>query len=450
MAQASISKRTVDAAAAGPKDSFLWDSELRGFGLKVTPSGSKIYIYQYRIARPGEAERTTMKRFTIGKHGNLTPDQARKRARELAVMVEQGIDPRQHELDTFAAADEARRQADEQSRRDTDLAFENVVTQWLAEYEIGRRPRSYEQARLVINKHLMPRLRGIPLPDITRPTIQSIIDGIPARQQALRRTVYAYASIFFGWALRHGDIAENPLANMAKPKAVKPRDRVLSDDELKSIWKAAGALRQPLGAFYRTLLLTGQRREEVAGMDWSELDRSTATWIIPAGRTKNGVANIVPLSALVLDEIDQLSLAAQVKAEAQQPDAQCWPKSGPVITIRGHTALSSFSKAKIALDAELAKLSEDAPAPSPWRVHDLRRTLATGLQRLGVRFEVTEAVLNHVSGAKGGVAGIYQKHDWKEEKRAALNAWAKHVADLLEPDEQGNVVSIDTAKKLPG
>lgn len=447
MAKTSISKRTVDAAKSGAKDSFLWDDDVAGFGLKVTPSGGKIYIYQYRIARPGEAERTTMKRLTIGKHGSLTPDQARKRAKELAALVQQGTDPRQLELDTLAAADDAKRKAEEQMRRDTDLAFENVVGQWLAEYEVGRRPRSYEQAKLVFNKHLLPHLRGKPLPSITRPAMQAIIDRIPAQQQALRRTVYAYASIFFGWALQHGDITENPLANMAKPKAVKPRDRVLSDDEVKSIWQATAALKSPLGAFYRVLLLTGQRREEVAGMSWDELDRSTATWTIPAGRTKNGVASIVPLSPLAIAEIDALSLIAQIKAEAREPDAQCWPKAGPVMTIRGGIALSSFSKAKLALDAELENVRGTGDPISPWRVHDLRRTLATGLQRLGVRFEVTEAVLNHVSGAKGGVAGIYQKHDWKEEKRAALDAWARHVANLIEPDETGKVVSIDTAKK---
>src|SRR5690606_9423642 len=112
---------------------------------------------------------------------------------------------------------------------------------------------------------------------------------------------------------------------------------------------------------------------------------------------------------------------------------------------RGNVALSCYSQAKALLDTGIAKLCEGAEPLAPWRVHDLRRTLATGLQRLGTRFEVTEAVLNHVSGAKGGVAGIYQRHDWKDEKRAALEAWARHVMAILSPADQSNVVPISAA-----
>ncbi|OHT18883.1 Prophage CP4-57 integrase [Sphingomonas haloaromaticamans] len=449
MARASITKRTVDAAKPGLKDSFLWDDDVAGFGLKVTPSGGRIYIYQYRIARPGHAERTTMKRFTIGKHGNLTPDQARKRAKELAVMVEQGIDPRQRELDAFAAADEAKQRAEEQARRDTDLAFENVAARWLAEYELGHRPRSYGQAALVVNKHLMPKLASKPLPSIGRADLQDILDGIPARQAATRRTVYAYASIFFGWAFQRGDIAENPLQAMAKPQAPKARDRALADQELATIWKATTDLRQPLSTFYRVLLLTGQRREEVAGMNWAELDRSTATWTIPADRAKNGVAHIVPLASTVVAELDRLALAVQVREKSDNQDARNWPKAGPVMSFTGKVALSCYSQAKAALDAEIAKVlakAGDEPM-AHWRVHDLRRTLATGFQRLGIRFEVTEATLNHVSGAKGGIAGVYQRHDWKEEKRAALDAWARHVQAIVHPADASNIVKIGIVQK---
>lgn len=444
MAKAPITKRTVDAAKPGKAEFVIWDDggreTVKGFGLKVTPAGGKVYLYQYRIARPGKAAQTTPRKYTIGKHGDLTPDQARDRARDLAAMVAQGIDPRQRELDALAAEDEA-------ARRASDLAFESVAERWLAEYELGRRPRSYGQAKLVIHKHLMPTLRGKALPSIARADLQAILDGIPARQQASRRTVYAYASIFFGWAFQRGDIVENPVPALAKPKAVKARDRVLSDEELATIWQATADLRAPLGAFYRVLLLTGQRREEVAGMDWAELDRATSTWTIPAARAKNGAAHIVPLADTVLAELDRLALARQLKAKETEPDAKRWPKAGPVMSIRGGVSLSCFSQAKRLLDAETVKVRKEAGALAPWRVHDLRRTLATGLQRLGVRFEVTEAVLNHVSGAKGGVAGIYQRHDWREEKRSALEAWARHVAAILKPAEETNVVPIGTAKQ---
>lgn len=442
MATGTITKRAVDAIKPTDADQYLWDDALPGFGLKVTPGGSKVYLLKYRM---GGREAAT-RRYTIGKHGPLTPDQARKRAQELASMVAQGIDPRQLELDTFAAQAEAKRQVEAQARLDSTLLFEKVAERWLEDYEIGHRPRSHAQAKSAIDKHLVPALRGKPLPSITRADVQGILNGIPARQPATRRTVYAYASILFGWALQRGDIAENPLLTMAKPKAVKARDRVLADDELATIWRATETLRAPLGAFYRVLLLTGQRREEVAGMKWDELDRATATWIIPAGRAKNDTTHIVPLSPAVVDELDRLALAKQVKDKINDVDAQRWPKSGAVLSIRGGVSLSCFSQAKTLLDAEVTKARGDDGPMDHWRVHDLRRTMATGFQRLGIRFEVTEATLNHVSGAKGGVAGIYQRHDWAEEKRTALEAWAKHVASIIQPPEQTNIVPMRKAE----
>jgi len=436
----TISKRTVDAAKPSARDWFLWDDDLPGFGLKVTPAGGKIYVFQYRIARPGEAERTPAKRYTVGKHGPLTPDQARRRAKELAAMVAQGIDPRQQELAEIAAQDAADAAQIERERAEGELRFEKIAETWLEEYELDHRPRSYEQAASAINKHLIPALRGKALPSITRADIQAVLDGIPARQPATRRTVFAYASILFGWAVQRGTIADSPLTGMAKPKAVKARDRVLTDDELRSIWQATNSLRTPIGSLYRVLLLTGQRREEVAGMKWAELDRATATWTIPADRAKNGVASIVPLADVVVAELDTLSLAAQMRAEAKELDAMRWPKAGPVMTIRGGVSLTCYSQAKALLDAEITKVRGDEGPMDAWRVHDLRRTLATGMQRLGIRFEVTEAILNHVSGAKGGVAGVYQRHDWKDEKRAALNAWAAHVEQLLKPSKRASKV----------
>lgn len=447
MAKAPITKRTVDAAKPAAAEYVVWDDggkeTVKGFGLKVTPAGAKVYIYRYRIARPGAADQTPPRKYTIGKHGNLTPEQARTRAKALAAMVEQGIDPRQTELDAIDAKDTARRQAEEKARIDSTLSFEKIAERWLEDYEIGHRPRSHAQAKSAIDKHLVPALRGKPLPSITRADLQGILNGIPARQPATRRTVYAYASILFGWALQRGDIAENPVPMMAKPKAPKARDRVLTDDELATIWHATTTLREPLGAFYRILLLTGQRREEVAGMKWEELDRATATWIIPAERAKNDTTHIVPLSPAVVDELDRLALAKQVKGRIKDVDAHRWPQSGAVLSIRGGVSLSCFSQAKRLIDDEVTKARGDDGPMDHWRVHDLRRTMATGFQRLGIRFEVTEAVLNHVSGAKGGVAGIYQRHDWKEEKRSALNAWAAHVSERITGAGDTNVVRLE-------
>lgn len=435
MAQAKITKRTVDAAKAGERDQFIWDDDVRGFGLKVTPAGGKVYVFQYRLAKPGEAERTAAARWTIGRHGNLTPEEARKEAKRLAALVEQGTDPRELEADKHAAKEQAAKQAKEKARLETELAFDRMADLWLSHYEIekGRRPSSVRLAKLVVANHLKPTLLSKPMPHIERGDLQSIIDAIPTKQKGMRRAVFAYASVLFGWAVKRGDMPANPLAAMQKPEAPMARDRVLDDVELASIWKATAALGDPFEAFFRLLILTGQRRSEVAGLNWGELDRSTATWTLPALRAKNGAAQIVPLSSQAVQELDRLA-----KGEA-------WPKAGFVLTTTGKTPISGMSKAKSALDTAISDQREGV-ALVEWRIHDLRRTLATGLQRLGVRFEVTEAVLNHVSGARGGVAGIYQRHDWKEEKRTALDAWARHVSAILAPAEAGNIVRLDKAK----
>jgi integrase len=439
MAKVAISKRTVDGAKPGARDVFLWDEKLTGFGLKVSPAGGRTYIFQYRLARRGEAERTAPRRYTIGRHGALTPDQARKRAEELAALVATGTDPFELEADQQATKDRVRQEAERRARLEVELAFDRYAPLWLADYEHdkGRRPSSVRLAKSIVDNHLLPALKSKPMPHIERADLQRVLDAIPPQQKAIRRAVYAYASVLFGWAMKRGDIPANPVEAMGKPEAPKARERVLDDDELVKIWQASFG-DAVFGPFYRLLIVTGQRRSEVAGVEWGELDKSTAMWTIPAHRAKNGVAHIVPLSKLALAEFEAL-----VRSEN-------WPKSGPVLSTNGKTAISGFSKAKLALDAAISKVAEGV-ALAAWRIHDIRRTAATGFQRLGVRFEVTEAVLNHVSGARAGVAGIYQRHDWKEEKRSALEVWARHIEQILKPidgDNIGdNVVELGAVKK---
>ena len=433
MAKAAISKRTVDSATPAASEYVVWDDggkeTVKGFGLKVTPAGTKIYIYRYRIARPGTADQTPPRKYTIGKHGNLTPEQARTRAKELSVMVAQGIDPRQAEVDAIQAKDEAKRKAEAKAKLESDLSFEKVAERWLEEYDLSHKARTMEQARFVINKRLIPALKGKALPHITRSDLQAVIDAIPYKNRASRLAVYSYASILFRWALERGEIADNPVRLMAKPASPQARKRVLSEDELATVWSAAADLRNPYGAFYRLLILTGQRREEVAAMNWAELDRPSTSWTIPAQRSKNGEAHIVHLAPTVVKELDMLALK-HVGDSLDDALPAGWPKFGPVLTTYGKTSIKSYSKAKMELDAAITKIREDAGPLEAWRVHDLRRTCATGMQKLGTRLEVTEAALNHVSGSKGGIVGVYQLHDWASEKRDALRAWAAAVTAI--------------------
>lgn len=441
-----ISKRTIDAAEPGERDYFIWDTGLTGFGLKVTPKGRKVFVYQYRMPAPGQTASVLAKRYTIGKFGTLAPDQARKIAERLAGMVASGIDPIENDRAEHDAAKAAKAAAEEQKRLASVLAFDRYADAWLAHYEHekGRRPSSIRQAKLVVENHLKPVLGSKAMPHIGRADLKAVLANIDAKKRGMRRAVHVYASILFGWAVRQGDIEANPLASMEKPPAPASRDRVLTDAEVKLIWQAAPELAAPFDAFVRLLLLTAQRRSEVAGMEWSELDRAAATWTIPAKRAKNKAAHIVPLSAAVMVELDALALEAL--GGKWPDDGPAWPTTGLVLSTTGKTPISGISKAKAKLDSEMAKANGGAAIPA-WRLHDLRRTAATGFQCLGVRYEVTEAILNHVSGARGGVAGIYQRHDWQSEKRAALEAWAARIEAIVSDRAQDNVVSLDTAKR---
>lgn len=435
MAKAALTKRTVDAASPAAREYIVWDAggkeTVKGFGLRVSPSGGKTYIFQYRLAVPGQAAATTPRKYTIGKHGQLTPDQARTRAKELAFQVAQGIDPRESELERFAARERARADAERDLQEREAQSFRSLSAQWLEEYVLDHRSATVGQARVAMSKYLTPVLGDTVVRDIVKADVQRVIDRIPARRKATRQQVYAYASVFFKWALERDYTAENPLAGLSKPKGSKARDRVLSDAELALVLTASERVRTPFGPFFRLLIYTGQRREEVASMQWSDLDRQAGTWLIQADDAKNHRAHVVPLNALALHELDVLAgLAGTFKGEPAGRPTTTWPRSGPVLTTDGYRSIRGFSKAKIMLDAHVAALAGEGSPTEPWRVHDLRRTLATGLQRLGVRFEVTEAVLNHVSGARSGVAGIYQRYDWAREKREALEAWAGHLGTL--------------------
>lgn len=426
MAIGNITIRSVDALAADAQATFLWDSEVKGFGVKATSSGAKTYIYQYRLG--GRGAKT--KRFTIGRHGSITPDEARKRAKRLAAQVLDGIDP----------AESKRREASDR----INLAFNAYAKQFLAR-EVALKSKGFHTlAEGLLRLHIIPVLRDKPLPTIKRGDITTLFDRLPADKPALRRNAFAVLRRLFNWAVGRGDLDETPLRGFAAPPVVAARDRVLSDSELSLAWKAAGTLGYPFAPLFQLLIATGQRREEVAALDWSELDRDAKLWTLPGARTKNGKPHTVPLNRLAIEVLDR----ATNRSGGEQ---SCWPRRGKVFTMTGATSVSGYSRAKSRLDAAILALMRagavfegrdpDEIALAPWKLHDARRTLATGLQRLGVRFEVTEAVLNHLSGSRSGVAAVYQRHDWAAEKRHALEAWAAHIIRLLDP--------VDSTKILP-
>ncbi|AHE52805.1 hypothetical protein NX02_05330 [Sphingomonas sanxanigenens DSM 19645 = NX02] len=409
---------------------------MKGFGLKVTETGAKSYIYQYRIGGRGSPTR----RYTIGQHGSpWTPTTARTEAERLARLVGQGFDV------------VAQRQENE--RKSVSLAMPAYVEAFITNY-LTTQWKDEADGAATLRKHVVPVLKSKSFPSLTRSDITAVIDKIPAGQMATRRKVFAILRKMIRWGIGRGDMPQqdNPLVGFEAPPAPASRDRTLTDGELVLAWNAADDLGYPFGPMVRLLIALGQRREETSAMEWNELDAASGVWTIPAAKSKNGKAHIVPLNDVALAVIDGLAgCADSAKSANSANSARRWPKRGLLFSTTGKTPASGYSKAKARLDklmvdaeAKRAKETGDsAELIDAWRLHDLRRTMATGLQRLGVRFEVTEAVLNHVGGSKAGVAGVYQRHDWKEEKRDALQAWGRFLEQLAagEP-EQSNVVHL--------
>lgn len=487
MAKGLITKTTVDDCQPGTRQFVFWDAgdgATKGFGLLVLPSGTKSYIYQYRIG--GRSGR--LRRYTIGKHGSWTPDKARKEAEKLKAQVRLGIDPINALRDKIAADEKARVQAKEKAKLDRELAFTTYAHVFLRlGLKATTRKRTREGYASTLANHISPVLGSKPLPDIKRTDIVRVMDRIPVSKPAVRRITFAVMRMLFNWALGRGDISASPLDGMIAPPLVASRDRVLTDNELALALRAAAQIEAPFGPLYEMLFATGQRREEVAGIKWSELDRDDALWILPKERAKTGEANIVPLNRRAIAALDRAAASetvasallelersaakdgrkvqpAERTSAAQHAESTAlaelasgtrkWPKRGLVLTTTGKTPVSGYSRAKKRLDALMEQIAKQEavqagqPAESvtleQWRLHDARRTLATGLQRLGVRFEVTEAVLNHTAGAsRSGVAAVYQRHGWKDEKRAALAAWADHCDKILNPStDRNNIIAL--------
>jgi integrase len=418
----------VEAVPKGTGDVFLWDDELRGFGLKVTPAGKRSYVYQYRIGGRGSKTR----RWTIGSHGSpWTPTTARDEAERLALLVGQGLDP----------VDAERKRRQDAVTLEFSAYLDLFVTQYL-EVEWGS---SWKLAKRRLEMHVLPSLKNRVLTDLTKADINAVFDKMRG-QPASARNTWAALGKMLAWAEKRGDIPLSVMKTMDAPPTVKARRRTLSPDEILALWRATRLLNKPFGQFVRLLLITLQRRNEVGGLWWKELSHNEGLWRLPAERAKNGLDHLVPLSSLAVVELTSLR----------------WKHRGLVFTTTGETHISGYSKLKTRLDSlmltELQKIAdkraEEADEPrhvaelAPWRLHDLRRTGTTQMQRLGFPIEVTERVINHHQGGEAsGIRGIYNLYEYQDEKTRALQAWADWLDQLItDAKPASNVVPIAVAR----
>jgi integrase len=424
VASAYIGNDLLKKVGANSEVQYYRDTEIAGFALKIMPNGSKTYILQCRLGRGRLAPQRT---FKIGSHGTWTPQKAREEAKRFKQLAEAGIDPQSEQK--------------ERTRERVTLEFSSYADRFIDQYLTEHWAGSLDMATRMLRKHVVPVWKGRSLKEIKRSDVASLMEALRGKA-GVRRNSFAVLRKMFRWAVNNGDLEASPIADMDAPAAPPSRDRVLSNSELANVWKAAEDLGHPYSHVVRLLILTGQRRNEVAGMKWDELSREAALWIVPGARAKNSVTTEMPLSPPAVAILDRVYRT--VKGLNDDTEIKAWPKTGLVFTTTGKTPVSGHSRAKGRLDRlilkalrkEAKELGSDPEEVrlEDWRFHDLRRTLATGLQRFGVSREVTEAVLNHVSGSISGIARVYQRHDYKAEKRAALDHWARHVEEIAAID----------------
>jgi integrase len=282
----------------------------------------------------------------------------------------------------------------------------------------------------LLKVEIIPRIGDRRLGQLKKSDVHNLLDAIVDRGSPITANrTFAVLRQLCNWATEREIIPSSPCDKIKSPAAEKSRDRVLDDNEIRLAWQAFGAVGWPFGAIGKLLLLTGARRDELASGRWNEIDLQAKTWTVAKERSKNGVAHEIPLSGAAVDVIRGLPRIGD-------------KKHGYVFTTTGETPVSGFSKAKGVIHStvfELLKVEAYGRGESPhhvatpahWTFHDLRRTVATRLQKLGVKLEVTEAILNHRSGSRAGIVGVYQRYDYMAEKRVALDAWARDLNAIV-------------------
>lgn len=402
-------------APEGADRAEFWDTATPGLGLRVSAKGGRTWVVMVRSLKAGD---WTLQRVTLGKYPAVGLSQARKLAGEARTLAEQGGDPADVVRDKTAALEDASRNT-----------FAAVRAEFLAKYR-GRQnrrpaPRTLAEMTRVLESDLFARWADRPVAKLSKRDVLDVLDVLVGRgSEVMGNRTLAYLRLLFGWAEHRGIIAENPADRIKKPGAESSRARVLTPAELRAVWGALPAEPADLfGGIVRVLMLTGQRRDEVSALRWSEIDGET--WTLSGERTKNHRPHLVHLTAPVLTILEAR------RAEQTAMDI----KTDLVLTSNGARPFSGFSKSKARLDR--------AAGFDDWTLHDLRRTLATRMaEDLRIPPHVIEATINHVSGTRAGVAGTYNRALYLEERKAALGAWADYVLRLVGETESGNVLEL--------
>jgi integrase len=377
-----LTKATIAALTLPRRKSELlvFDADLPGFGVRLREGGSKTWIFQYKLG-------SKHRRITLGRVSALEPAAAREQASKLHAQVRLGQDPAGLRAESRARADET---------------FGACIRLFLA-WQRGRVKTFRDVERHLVRN--LAALHSLPLAKIDQRTIAAQLARISARGSPIQANrTRASLSKFFSWACGEGLVENNPAA-LTNKNPEKSRDRVLSRSELKQIWAALPD--SDYGAIVKLLVLTGQRASEISDLQWTEIDFERNVISLAASRTKNKRPHRIPMSDM-----------ARSILEAR-------PQNGRdhVFGVGQQRGFSGWSRAK-------ANLDEAAKIPS-WRIHDIRRSTATGMAEIGIQLWIVEGILNHTSGFKAGIAGVYNKSTHETEKAQALARWSEHIAAIV-------------------
>jgi integrase len=382
MATGRITKREVERLAEG----WLWDDVVSGFGVRRQKDGAFYYV-RYRL-NGGQRIKS------LGRHGHLTTDAARREAKAKLGKAAVGLDP-------FPVTP-------------TAIGFGKEVERYLT-YKRGElKPTAFIHVDYHLSNLAKP-LHGLELSKIDRRTVAQLLNSIQATSGPASRNRFRSSLLtMFTWLIKEGLTEVNPVSGTGKAIENQSRDRVLSEAELKAIWQALGE--DHFGLVVRLLILTGQRRDEIAKLRWSEIDFDKALIVLPPARVKNNTRHELPISPQALAILCRLNAAAATNT----------PK------LNGNGGRGNDTRVFDNLGWTPRKRKLDAAIALPhWTLHDIRRSVATGLAELGVLPHIIECCLNHISGFRGGVAGIYNRNRYLPEMREALQLWSNKVDEIV-------------------
>jgi integrase len=415
-------------------DNYLWSDDLPGFGVKASAGGSRTFIVQYRIsAKKDKKQYGKTQRVTLGQYGSITLEQARKAAENALAKVRLA----KGDKDKADPAEEVRKVKKAVVERRVAGTLKDAIEAFLDTHEVPKgAPSNYWREK---RSRLLRCLEGLlkrPIGELGKAEIKRTVKAVEANSQSVAQLLFGDLRQVLGYAAEMEHIAANPMEDLRAPEGLKARDRVLTEAEIKALWQASGQVSWPWKAIFRLLLLTGQRRSEVSGMRWIEVDLDASLWTLPSERAKNDEEHAIHLTPMAVQILDRVAIQAIKEKLGYKESDWVFGKSG-------HSGASGYSKAKCALDAEMQKILGDKF--QAWCIHDIRRTVASQLEEMGVAVNVTEALLYHKQGSKSGVARIYQRAKHRDAIKRALEAWERRLIEIVSGDNSAvsnNVVQL--------